>query len=226
MSLPRPAVAGRGCERSERVRTLATSAEARWSNPGRDVSPVVPAQAGTHSPCRLKEYEARATSSPKGWWLWVPACAGTTPCVLSASRVISTPIRFSNSPFQTATRHRSRAVRGVGVWFPPQRVRGMERRKAQHGCRRPSPCRLRRRLDGERIALRRSTNVARERGPSLRDTQRANPRHSRSCGKHPLRRLKTKGPHFRVGTGAARPDPAGFLRLRPPPRPAANGRAP
>src|SRR5712691_7307938 len=41
---------------------------------------VVPAPAGTHTPC------------PRGQWLWVPACAGTTP---------SEPASFIRKPYKT-----------------------------------------------------------------------------------------------------------------------------
>jgi len=54
----------------------------------------------------------------------------------------------------------------------------MERRQAQHGCRRPIVRRLRRPRTKARLALRRSIDVARERGLRLRNTQRADSRRS------------------------------------------------
>ena len=53
----------------------------------------------------------------------------------------------------------------------------------------------------ERIALRRSIDAACGRLERGREPQRANPRRSKSCGEHPLRRLMASGPYFRVRMG-------------------------
>ena len=68
------------------------------------------------------------------------------------------PIQISNSA------HRNAAPRADGAGWAlahPRKFRGeMERRQAQHGCRRSIVRRLRRRQTKERIALRRSIDAA------------------------------------------------------------------
>jgi len=76
---------------------------------------------------------------------------------MSASR---TTFRFKFQTARIEMRPRAPMAR-VGLWLTPGNFRGeMERRQAQHGCRRSIVRRLRRRQTKERIALRRSIDAA------------------------------------------------------------------
>ncbi len=84
------------------------------------------------------------------------------------------------------TQSLSRHARVAFFSFTPRNMRGMERREAQMWCLAAGI-----RLRGEWFSGSASPHGA------------------------PLRRFWARGPHFRVRTGAARPDPAGFPRLHP-----------
>ncbi len=78
--------------RARDMRRRACGAEALSTRNGRNTFSVVPANAGTHTPCAIVWTVADAFCNNQRQGLWVPAFAGTTlVCVVASGDQIKSP---------------------------------------------------------------------------------------------------------------------------------------